>query len=238
MKVLYRISEKGYAKNKPDYINNKNCFSNARKIFKNAEFFVLADNVDRETLDFLSSFEAEIKEINVGNGAGTFNLALDYALKLNPEEIVYFLENDYIHRLGSQEVLQEAFDSDTIFDYSTLYDHPDKYLNPHEGGNPMCYGKGEETKVFFTGTCHWKYTNSTTMTFASRVETLLKDEKIIRKWTSDTHPHDFNMFLELGNLGRKLISPIPGFSTHGEVEWMSPLINWQKVCEETCGDNN
>jgi hypothetical protein len=37
------------------------------------------------------------------------------------------------------------------------------------------------------------------------------------------------MFLELRELGEILITPIPGFSTHGETQWLSPLINWENI---------
>ena len=228
MIVIYRISETGYPKEKPSYINNKDCFINAYQKLDECQFIVIADNINDDTKQFLLTFVDNIIEVSVGHGAGTFNIALDMALKMDPNEVVYFLENDYIHREGSKKALEEVFNSDILFDYVTLYDHPDKYLNPYEGGNPFCIGKGEQTKVFLTESCHWKYTNSSTMTFASRVNTLIEDETILRKWTSETYPHDFNMFYELGQKGRKIVSPIPGFSTHGETRWLSPLINWKE----------
>ena len=128
----------------------------------------------------------------------------------------------------SEEVLIDIFNSSILFDYVTLYDHPDKYLNPYEGGNPFCVERSENTRVYLGKHCHWKSTNSTTMTFASKVKTLKEDKDILREWTKDTYPHDFYMFQDLIKKRRKLISPIPGFSTHGEVKNLSPLINWEK----------
>jgi hypothetical protein len=228
MKVIYRISESGYPKDKPSYITNKDCFINAYQKLDSLDFIVIADNITDHTREFLTSFTDNIIDVNIGSGAGTFNLALDLALKEADDQIIYFVENDYIHRNGSREAIDDIFNSDLLFDYCTLYDHPDKYLNPYEGGNPFCLGKSEQTRVFLTNTSHWKYTNSTTMTFMARVSTLKQDEAILRKWTSETHPHDFNMFIELGQKGRKIISPIPGFATHGETQWLSPLINWKE----------
>jgi len=227
MRVIYRISETGYPKEKPSYINNKDCFINAYQKLDECEFIVIADNITDETKQFLLTFVDEIVEVSVGHGAGTFNIALDLALKMDPNEVVYFLENDYVHREGAKKAIDDLFSSDILFDYATLYDHPDKYLNPYEGGNPFCSGKSEQTRVFLTNTSHWKYTNSTTMTFVSRVSTLIEDETILRKWTSETYPHDFNMFMELGQKGRRIICSIPGYSTHGETKWLSPLIKWK-----------
>jgi hypothetical protein len=71
------------------------------------------------------------------------------------------------------------------------------------------------------------------MTFASKVKTLREDEKIIRKWTSETHPHDFQMFIELKQNFRRLASPIPGYSTHCETKWLTPLKNWYEEISST-----
>jgi hypothetical protein len=226
MHVIYRISEIGYPKNKPNYINNKNCFENALQIFNKANWYVIADNVSNETKEYLNSKVETIKYVSVGHGAGTFNLALDVALSLPSSEIVYFLENDYLHKPGADKVLEDGVNLG--FDYVTAYDHPDKYLNPFEGGNPFCSGRAEDTRVYLGQYCHFKLTNSTTMTFASSVKTLKEDEEVLRKWTKDTHPYDFQMFIELKQVGRRLASSIPGYSTHGETAWLSPLTDWQK----------
>jgi hypothetical protein len=226
MHVIYRISEIGYPKDKPNYINNKNCFENALQIFNKANWYVIADNVSDETKEYLNSKVETVKYVSVGHGAGTFNLALDVALNLPSSEIVYFLENDYLHKLGADKVLEDGIELG--FDYVTAYDHPDKYLNPFEGGNPFCSGRAEDTRVYLGQYCHFKLTNSTTMTFASSVKTLKEDEEVLRKWTKDTHPYDFQMFMELKQVGRRLASSIPGYSTHGETEFLSPLTDWQK----------
>ena len=49
MKIIYRISDAGYNKVKPLYINNENCLNNAIKTFGNSEFLIIADNVSDET---------------------------------------------------------------------------------------------------------------------------------------------------------------------------------------------
>jgi hypothetical protein len=226
MHVIYRISEIGYPKDKPNYINNKNCFENALQVFNKANWYVIADNVSDETKEYLNSKVETVKYVSVGHGAGTFNLALDVALNLPSSEIVYFLENDYLHKPGADKVLEDGIELG--FDYVTAYDHPDKYLNSFEGGNPFCSGRAEDTRVYLGQYCHFKLTNSTTMTFASSVKTLKEDEEVLRKWTKDTHPYDFQMFMELKQWGKRLASAIPGFATHGETQFLSPLTDWKQ----------
>ena len=67
------------------------------------------------------------------------------------------------------------------------------------------------------------------MTFAAKVETLKENEEILRRHTSGEHPNDFQMFLELGKKNKLLITPLPGYATHGETAWLTPLVNWNKV---------
>jgi hypothetical protein len=115
------------------------------------------------------------------------------------------------------------------YGYVSLYDHPDKYINKQNGGNPFIEDGGEVTRVMLTDSCHWKLTNSTTMTFASTVGTLREDESILREFTKGSYPRDFEMFLALRENQKGLLTPIPGYSTHGETAWLTPLIDWSKI---------
>jgi hypothetical protein len=231
MKIIYRISDTGYNKVKPDYINNESCLKNATSVFKDADWHIIADNCSDSTIQMIENYvnPGNIEQVSVGHGAGTFNLALEGAVagEWNDDDIVYFIENDYLHKPDSQKILQEGFGLGASF--VALYDHPDKYLDPSRGGNPYCEGGGEDTRVYLTDSCHWKITNSTTMTFAAKVSTLKRVEPILRKHTSGTHPNDFQMFLELRSQGELLITPLPGYATHGETAWLSPLTEWSKI---------
>ena len=229
MRIIYRISDSGYNKVKPDYINNENCLANATKEFDDSIWSVIADNISSDTNNMIQKYITRdcILYTEKGNGAATFNLALDEALTYDDDEIIYFIENDYLHKPGSEKIIQEAFKLGASF--VSLYDHPDKYLPPSKGGNPYCEGGAEDTRVYKTDSVHWKITNSTTMTFAAKVSTLKENENILRKHTSGTHPNDFQMFLELRANNKLLITSIPGYSTHGETAWLSPLTDWSKI---------
>ena len=227
MKLIYRISDSGYNKVKPDFITNEICLKNFVDVFLPNDFTLIADNISDDTNKMILKYVPEecIQYVKVGHGAGTFNLALDLALTYNDDEIVYFVENDYLHTSDAKKILEEGFEIGASF--VSLYDHPDKYLAPDRGGNPYCDGGAEDTRVYLTNNSHWKITNSTTMTFAAKVKTLKENEKILRDFTNGTHPHDFQMFLKLREYNQLLITPIPGRSTHGETAWLSPLIKWK-----------
>jgi len=232
MKIIYRISDAGYNKVKPLYINNGNCLKNAVRVFGKENFHVIADNVSEETKRIILDCDiqdTQIHYVSVGHGAGTFNLALDWAFKQDEDTIIYFLENDYVHKPNSNDIIIEGINLGG--DYVSLYDHPDKYIPASRGGNPYIEDDGGEvTKVYLSNSCHWKLTNSTTMTFASKVSTLKEDESILRKWTNMGHyPRDFDMFMELRQNGKSLMTSIPGYSTHGETDWLSPLTDWSNL---------
>jgi hypothetical protein len=232
MKCIYRIADAGYNKIKPEYINNELCLKNFCSVFSSHidDVYIIADNCCEETLKMIKQYihPENITCVSVGHGAGTFNLALDMALELDDDEVVYFVENDYLHLDGSDTILLEGIELDSV-SFVSLYDHPDKYICSNVGGNPFIQDGGEQTKVYLTNSIHWKITNSTTMTFASKVRTLRDAEVILRKFTSGTHPNDFPMFIALGKRGKHLITPIPSYSTHGETQWLSPLVDWSIV---------
>ncbi len=235
MKIFYRISDSGYNKIKPDYITNENCLNNFIEIFYNHDIQIIADNCSEETLQMIQKYidPINITKVSIGHGAGTFNLALDEALKLEDDEIVYFLENDYLHLQGSPQILKEGFNLGSP--YMTLYLHPDKFISPNDGGNPeVDYDGGYGTKIWRGETQLFAAFNSTTMTFAAKVKTLKEDEVILRKFTNGTHPHDFDMFLALRNKGKALLCPLNTFSTHGETQWLAPLykVKQENLVEE------
>jgi hypothetical protein len=231
MKIIYRISDVGYRKIKPEYINNEACLKNFCNVFFEHihDIHIIADNCSENTLNMIAKYidPINIEKVSVGHGAGTFNLALNNALKLDDKETVYFVENDYLHKHQSPKIIQEGIDLGASF--VSLYDHPDKYLPPELGGNPLCQMGAEDTRVYLTKSTHWKITNSTTMTFASKVSALKRVEKVLRNFTSNSYPEDFKMFIELRKQGELIISPIPGYSTHGETAWLAPLTNWNNI---------
>lgn len=232
MKVFYRISDNGY-KNKIKLPNatKKRCLLNFLLEWPVEEVTVFMDHCIPETEQFLRDYQEmvglNIVPINGGSSAGSWRIVAEEALKLPDHEVVYFVEDDYFHLTGSRRALLEGIER---ADYVTLYDNPDKYIPASKGGNPLISDEGGEyTQVILTKSCHWKLTNSTTMTFATTVKTLREDKDVWSKFTVGTYPHDFDAFLALREKGRTLISPIPSFSTHCETAWLAPLIDWSEI---------
>jgi hypothetical protein len=233
MKIVYRISDAGFNKLKPEYINNENCLKNALDVFsiEKHQWLVIADSVSDDTKNMIESYidKQFIDYVFIKKGPGyPFLYSLDKVIAQGEDDdIIYFIENDYIHKPQSDQVIIEGVELGA--NYITLYDHPDKYINADQGGNPFIENGGEITQVFLTQTCHWKLTNSTTGTFASTVKNLKQDYETIKKYADNPYWNDFYMFTELRQQGRTLISPLPGYSTHGETAWLTPLTDWNQI---------
>ena len=162
-----------------------------------------------------------VVEIREGTEAGSFLRLLEYveAKNFHPDTILYFVEDDYLHREGWVSVLLEGFDLPEA-DYVTLYDHRDKYFLPSY--------RDLKSKIFATPTCHWRTTPSTTHTFAVRWRTLQAHLPIHRKFSKNRSiSADHDKFCALGRRGATLVSSIPGWSTHAEPEFASPCSSWE-----------
>ncbi len=160
-------------------------------------------------------------DIKEGTETGSFLRLLEYveSLSLQPETIVYFLEDDYLHKEGWVDILLEGFTLAQA-SYLTLYDHRDKYfLYP-----------GLRSEIFHTASCHWRTTPSTTNTYAMRWKTLKENLSLHRSFSENRKiTDDHAKFLKLAETGAKLFSPIPGWSTHAEPEYFSPCFDWEKI---------
>lgn len=165
-------------------------------------------------------------EIDAGEEGKSFLALLDHVMErqFSDDTILYFLEDDYLHKEGWVDVLLEGF-SIREADYVTLFDHRDKYF--HEMYRDL------KSRLFHTETCHWRTTPSTTNTYAMRVKTLRQDIDIHRKFSKDQKiTLDHEKFLALKEQGRTLISSIPGWATHAEPDFASPCFDWTRILSQ------
>ncbi len=219
-------------KSRPPYFSKEKCFYNllntlSKETNCRLTFFLDTFYPMEEKHYLFSQDKYPIVEVSEGKEASSFLQMLDYVLKkkLSPETIIYFVEDDYIHREGWVSMLREAFTLQEA-DYVTLYDHKDKYFFPDY--------QDLHSKIFPTKSCHWRVTPSTTNTYAMRLRTLIRDEEIHRAFSQGKSiTEDHAKFQALSKRGSLLLSPMPGFSTHVETEFLSPCVDWEKVLEDS-----
>jgi hypothetical protein len=217
-------------KGRPEWFNREKMFDQfVSTLDSRVELTCMFDS-GRGEVDqhFLSKKDVKTISLKGGNDAISFLNVLEYIKeqKYNEDDIIYFLEDDYIHRSGWVDVMLEGFEYIGA-DYYTLYDHPDKY-GPTT--YPMLY-EDLTSKIFATPSVHWRTVPNTTNTYACTYKTLMKHFDIhikycdlVEKWTKDSHK-----FQELWSIGSNLISCIPGYSAHVESTMLSPVIDWSKI---------
>ena len=253
--AVYRISSGGYAKLKPAYITKENCLRNFLRTVKAYDagrsdgwtrVAILADMCTPELMDAIRGAVSDLEltskcllcELRLGSGAQSFNFACVTLAKckMDPLTTVYMVEDDYLHTPGALGVMRRGLDLEK---FVTGYDHPDKYgrdafgkpsktssvvtreyPRSHESGCGLMFHEGR----------HYRQTLSTTMTFMCRLASLTEAWLPMMAYTSRTHPHDFQLWLDVcQRLDTRIAVPIPGVSTHGESEWLGPCVDWAAV---------
>lgn len=157
-----------------------------------------------------------------GSDAATFYYLMKYvaAQQFAPDTIIYLVEDDYLHRPNFCKILLEGA-SINQHGYFTLYDHPDKYWK-------FVYPT-LKSEILHSENCHWREIPSTTSTFALTHRTLLEDlnESLQFCDIPNKANWDHKRFVYLVNKGRKILSCMPGWSTHSMAQYLSPTIKWE-----------
>ena len=157
--------------------------------------------------------------IKAGNDQLSFFQTWEIAKSISMEQtdLVYFIENDYLHLQGWDQKVTELFETYKLLHYVSLYDHNDKYFLPMY--------EDLVSKIFTTETHHWRTTPSTCGSFIITKQLFDLDYDI-----NTSIVGDHNKFLQLAEeRNRMVITPIPGLSTHCMEGLMSPTIKWDKL---------
>ena len=222
--ILYRHTENtsGIGKQRPEGFSYKKCLNNILNTIegnKDIRFHLIYDGVCKIS----DSRIHHIEEFKGGSDEASFNFAWNYSksLELNDKDLIYFLENDYLHVEDWYTKVIDLYNSFNIPGYVTLYDHLDKYTN-------SMY-EDLQSQIYITPSSHWRTVPSTCGSFIVNKQILEEDFDIHTNFYGD---HD--KFIYLGETrGRIIISPMPGLSTHCETQFMSPIINWNNVNSNT-----
>lgn len=210
-------------KNRPSWFNYEKVFVNLLKTidYSKCKLTIMFDGDSKNhfTNKYISEYDFKIIEMKSGSETQSFFDTCRYILDSNIDsnDIVYLVENDYLHKNNWVDIITELFNFENMDHYATLYDHNDKY-------NLSIYDN-LESKILTTGNSHWRTTPSTTGTFFVRYHVFVDDYNIHSSVVGD-----HNKFTnELYKKNRLVLSSIPGYSTHCECNLMSPFINWEEI---------
>lgn len=241
-------------------INTRDIFLNTLKVFGADKINVILDNSSEETLEWMkevSSGKSTIIKSEFGFG-GAFMLAFKSCIEtMADDDIVYFLEDDYVHKPESPNIILEGL---SHFDYITLLDSYYKYtLRDRDSETPSLFKISES--------CHWRSITTTPCTWACKVSTLKEDLDIHISWIRSLKrnpwtekgidffnknyaqhysPIDQSEFASglpecclydrLLKKGRTLGQPIPGYADHinDRIRKLhTPFTDWIKVLDDS-----
>ena len=143
------------------------------------------------------------------------------------EDLIYFVEDDYIHR---EESLKEM-----IFTYERLASQTSNEIILCPADYPYLYAKSEMTQNFLGQNYHWRKVNETLCTFLTSKKMI---EKYWDKYVSMCVKEHAPFEKPLHDIYEKelCISPIPSLALHftnvNSIFGLSPNVNWKQVWNE------
>lgn len=240
---LHYNTKNSTPKDRPDWFSYENCLKSLLLSLSNLSTpipiklrLVFDGSAESFEDDFSSQYfspgkgmtvenvERTVSFISGGSGPEASRQLLDLIFDQSQhgdDDLIYILENDYLHTQNWVHNILTVIDAKIPFDYLALYDHADKYqyTDSYNGKYDSL-----KSKIYFCNGTYWRTTPSTCFSFISRAKTLRAD-KFFFKQLKDRL---IQPFLKLTR-GRILISALPGLSTHCMSRYLSPGVSWDQV---------
>ena len=204
--------------NRPDWFSKITCFESIYKNFstKNYNLYCIQDGKDGSLTSFIKS-KKNIKQfinINFNSNAASLDFCLNYVNDIKEGDF-YFIEDDFLHRKNSNQILEEGLKKCNLI---SLYDHPDRYTTEDD------LTKNCES-ICLTTSSYWRTAESTTCTWACTRDIW----NIIKEDAKYFNLQDRSFFRSLIKKNIRLWTPIKAYSTHCMNHLLSPLINWKNI---------
>ena len=225
--IYYRHAVKNkISPGRPPWFSYEKCFKNLLKTVENYDNIKLTLAVDGNiSRDFVDQYTSKLKRpieiflTDYKSSLLSYRSLLGHVKSINmqPTDLVYFLENDYLHLPNWVEKVTELYEKFSNLCYVSLYDHNDKYFYPMYSDLV--------SKIITTKSHHWRTTPSTCGSFITNRKIFEEDYDV---WSTANGDH--NTFLYLAETRkRSVLTPIPGLNTHCSEELSSPTINWEPI---------
>jgi hypothetical protein len=211
------------------------------------QFTIIGDDLSKELQEFFDQFDdVTIDNCKLGSAASSLQKQIDLALKVPDDEWVYMCEDDYLHTSYSFKYVSEFIKNKAQYlqtsgkkkNYMNRIignlsntpliihtpDYPDRYDPPWK----------RLSFIFLSKYCHWRQITNTTHTFLLQSSTIKQFEKYIK--ASAVGPSDSKLSEKVyGRIFFKnkalCVSPIKGLSAHMHEGVTTPLVDWEKICQ-------
>ncbi len=211
-------------RDRPVWFDKEKIFMNLKRTINPelADLHIIYDSHFGTLHETFLSQEENVEIVNCGTEASSFLKTLEIVeqKKFGDDTIIYFLEDDYLHRENWCEALLEAYS--LPIHYVSLYDHLNKYIL--DGYSNLL------ARIFITKSIHWRTVPSVCNTYSAKMGQIKEDLDVHKHFSSSSLngiSQDNLKFLRLAEMGRGLVTPLPGYSTHCD-RFLSPTIDWTK----------
>ena len=211
-----------------DHNSNKEVISEFGELLKN-QFFkseILKLDLDLYAKQ-INKINEEGKEVTKNQISNMSNIHQSLEIAKNCEDLIYFVEDDYIHKIDAIEEM--------IFTYERISSQLNKELILCPSDYPYLYDNLEKSNIFLGNKYHWRSVEETLCTF-------LTSKNIINQYweefvsTCKKEHYPFEKPFHAIYKKELCISPMPSLATHftniNSVYGISPFINYKKLWNE------
>ena len=142
----------------------------------------------------------------------------------NCDDLIYFVEDDYIHKVDAIEEM--------IFAYERISSQTGKELILCPSDYPYLYTKLQNSKILLGNKYHWRSIEESLCTFLTSKKIL---NKHFKKFTSACETEHYPFEKPFHEIYKKelCISPMPAIAVHytniNSIYGLSPFINYEKL---------
>ena len=177
----------------------------------------------------INKINEEGKEVTKNQISNMSNIHQSFDIAKNCEDVVYFVEDDYLHKLDSIEEM--------IFTYEKISTQLNQELILCPSDYPYLYSNIQKSNIFLGNKYHWRSVEESLCTFLTSSKLL---NKHWHEFTSACKIEHYPFEKPFHNIYKKelCISPVPSLASHftniNSVYGLSPFIDYKKLWD----DNN
>lgn len=239
----------------------KICFLSLIKALEGKQntIYIVADDISSELTIFFEKYPVTIIHGVYGND-NSLRKCFEIAKKIPQDELIYFCEDDYLHREDTFDHIIDLFTNSqaifpgdltikkllrkrelTLLRIRRYFKKPEILVFPCDYPDRYDIRLLKKNYIYHTSKIHWRQVEDITFTFLLMSNTFKKHFKKINKSAEKANDRFLSKRL-LGNnfFYNKLLalSPIPSLSCHMHSETMSNVVNWEAIVDKICENNN
>ena len=211
-----------------DHNSEKKVIEKFKKLLKN-QFF--KSEIKSLNINFykrkIKKTNQQGKKVTDNQISNMSNINQSLNIGKNCEDLVYFVEDDYIHKINAIEEM--------LLSYERISSQIGKELIMCPADYPYLYNKLQNSKVILRNHCHWRSIEESLCTFLTSKKII---NKHFKKFVSACEFEHYPFEKPFHDIYKKelCISPMPSLAVHftniNSIYGLSPLINYEKLWKE------